>query len=643
MYINRNLYDAFCDVPKDAWRKFINKRNPKNGWTRLHLCMLQHLQNDFMETARQLLCAGIDLDATDHTGATALNWAARIGKLDMVKLLVEAGARIDITNKDNKTALDYAREIPHEPMIEYLEQIMAEPRSVPSMEPTGSGPEVWAWIDQVCINQEHLEERNSQLRLMGQIYTKATFTLIWLGREDSYTKSAISTVTKIAPAMERFVNSDIRPYSENSELLFLRAGMPYISMQEWESLAALFQRQYFSRLWVLQENVLSGIIVGYCGDVEIPWADFCIAAQLLKYRQEKMGLALSAKYVPLNEGARHIETPVITLVDWKDRWEKGKDSSKPQEATENNLIFDTWHFRTTDPRDRIYALFGLANLNALKSRDPEAKYIELKADYKKSVEQVFAEATRRLISHKENLSILSAVVDYSLRDISTLPSWSRDYSVPFTSMRCVSYHAAGRLPIPSPLFSSSAPWDQLKIRGLQIGTVLRTGTTTSGPGDYHSLFDPTWLELTLLIPSKYHHTQQSRTEALWRTLCVNKDLRGSTPAPENYRVGFREVISRMLVRCAWEEEATMRKVPHSKSPPVLRGTVYKIQELWSSPGFSDLPIEELESEYSDPSHPFFSESCQSVFYTLLKAHILSETERQYPCLPTLEELRQTLC
>jgi hypothetical protein len=45
MYINRNLYDAFCDVPRDAWRKFISKRNLDNGWTRLHLCVAHNIRN----------------------------------------------------------------------------------------------------------------------------------------------------------------------------------------------------------------------------------------------------------------------------------------------------------------------------------------------------------------------------------------------------------------------------------------------------------------------------------------------------------------------------------------------------------------------------------------------------------------------
>ncbi|KIM95698.1 hypothetical protein OIDMADRAFT_171156 [Oidiodendron maius Zn] len=638
MYINRNLYDAFCDVPRDAWRKFINKRNPDNGWTRLHLCVAKNLVNDTMETARQLLCSGIDLDATDAIGATALYWAARIGKLDMVKLLVEAGAQIDIANKHNKTALDYAREIPHQPVVEYLEKIKAERRLRPSMELIRHGPEVWAWIDQVCINQEDLVERNSQVQIMDQIYFTATFTLIWLGREDSYTQLAISTAARIAPAGERFVNSDIRPYSENSEVVFTRAGMPYISMEEWDSLAALFMRQYFSRLWVVQENALSHILVGYCGGVEIPLEDVFRAAQLVRYRQEKIGLALSAKYVPLNEVSYYIESPIITVIGWKDLWQKGMGSGKDREATENNLIFDTWHLRTTDPRDQIYALFGLVNLHAWMTRDPKANFIKLKADYKKSVEQVYAEATKRLITQRENLSILSAVVDHSIRKISTLPSWIPDYSLPYTAMLCFAYHAAGRLPVPSPLYASSVPWDQLKVRGLQIATVLRTGTTTSGPGDPRGVFDPSWLELTLMIPTKYHHTHQSRTEALWRTLCINKDVHNSTPAPGSYREGFREVITRALVQCSWHIGQSRSGSSDTMLESSLQDAVGTIQRLCPSPDYSDLPDDNLEKEFSDPSHPFFSQDYQSAFFTLFKAHILSITEGPHTSIPTLDHL-----
>src|SRR5690349_6041959 len=74
LHINRNLYDAFGDVPKEAWMKFINRKN-KNGRTRLHIYTMAGLPSA-EEKLRQLLHSGIDLNATDNIGATAINWAA---------------------------------------------------------------------------------------------------------------------------------------------------------------------------------------------------------------------------------------------------------------------------------------------------------------------------------------------------------------------------------------------------------------------------------------------------------------------------------------------------------------------------------------------------------------------------------------
>jgi len=39
------------------------------------------------------------------------------------------------------------------------------------------------WIDAICINQEDISERNSQLRMMSHIYFRAKRVLVWLGAE----------------------------------------------------------------------------------------------------------------------------------------------------------------------------------------------------------------------------------------------------------------------------------------------------------------------------------------------------------------------------------------------------------------------------------------------------------------------------
>lgn len=37
------------------------------------------------------------------------------------------------------------------------------------------------WIDSICINQSSIEEKNHQVALMGEVYTKANRVIVWLG------------------------------------------------------------------------------------------------------------------------------------------------------------------------------------------------------------------------------------------------------------------------------------------------------------------------------------------------------------------------------------------------------------------------------------------------------------------------------
>jgi hypothetical protein len=37
------------------------------------------------------------------------------------------------------------------------------------------------WIDAICINQSDNEEKSQQVRLMGEIYSKAEVVRVWLG------------------------------------------------------------------------------------------------------------------------------------------------------------------------------------------------------------------------------------------------------------------------------------------------------------------------------------------------------------------------------------------------------------------------------------------------------------------------------
>ena len=54
------------------------------------------------------------------------------------------------------------------------------------------------WIDQICIDQSNILERNSQVAFMGTIYANASQVLIWLGEEDSESDMAFSFLSELA-------------------------------------------------------------------------------------------------------------------------------------------------------------------------------------------------------------------------------------------------------------------------------------------------------------------------------------------------------------------------------------------------------------------------------------------------------------
>jgi hypothetical protein len=58
--------------------------------------------------------------------------------------------------------------------------------------------EAWAiWADQICINQADVQERNSQVQLMRNIYSLAFGVVVYIGEEGQYTKTGAAFVEEL--------------------------------------------------------------------------------------------------------------------------------------------------------------------------------------------------------------------------------------------------------------------------------------------------------------------------------------------------------------------------------------------------------------------------------------------------------------
>lgn len=67
---------------------------------------------------------------------------------------------------------------------------------------------VLLWIDAVCINQEDIPERNSQVQMMGAIYRSATRIVSWLGPDEDDSETAVKILRGIFSQGERFYSKE---------------------------------------------------------------------------------------------------------------------------------------------------------------------------------------------------------------------------------------------------------------------------------------------------------------------------------------------------------------------------------------------------------------------------------------------------
>ena len=109
------------------------------------------------------------------------------------------------------------------------------------------GKAMHLWADAVCINQYDADEKSIQISMMGEIYSGATRTTIFLGKEDERSDLAMDVVAGITE--EKMAMFD--PEAD-----------------EWLGVYQLLRREWWTRLWVIQEAILSKQPIVKCGAKE---------------------------------------------------------------------------------------------------------------------------------------------------------------------------------------------------------------------------------------------------------------------------------------------------------------------------------------------------------------------------------------
>ncbi|KUI62505.1 Heterokaryon incompatibility protein 6, OR allele [Cytospora mali] len=294
----------------------------------------------------------------------------------------------------------------------------------------------YIWADAVCINQDDVPERGQQVSIMRSIYLKARNVVVWLGQDNAeQAEAAFAGICEIVRSW-RPSSKPLRFSSYKEAFEPDNKGL-IIDEEKWAALQAMFQVEYFTRFWVIQELVLGSSATIVWGDHQISWGLIGICAAWLLTR----GWMKNPEW-PISAAYNAFLIYVLPLA------RRSAISSFSKLDLSAVLAMTMGNFKSTDPRDRIYALLGIP----FSGNDPE-KGTLVDPDYTVDVRSVYLTATKRMLTQDSNLRLLSAVqhgLEIDTSYPSWLPKWDQSlFAEPLASRQEHGYYAnAGELFFP---------------------------------------------------------------------------------------------------------------------------------------------------------------------------------------------------
>ncbi|KAL6243187.1 hypothetical protein RBB50_009738 [Rhinocladiella similis] len=282
-----------------------------------------------------------------------------------------------------------------------------------------SGCRIWA--DALCINQSNPAEVNREIKRMRHIYEEAVAVVVWLGDEADGSGLALN-----------FINAVDEKWKTGSKMFntWLRQELKTNGIEIWPALSKLMLREYWSRLWIIQELTIGGpTTVILCGKNATTFA--------------KMGQVYDAFHI-FKATSKHPElgacfSEVLKTTDpavydayrnillWQ--WEKCEDFQTLQDGQINSShVHFKRHLLTRcriatcrKPADKVYGILGLLD---------DGISAQIVPDYKLPMREVYMSFARTWIRSEGDLGMLIQCGETGDQqkgpevDIEGLPSWA---------------------------------------------------------------------------------------------------------------------------------------------------------------------------------------------------------------------------
>jgi hypothetical protein len=274
---------------------------------------------------------------------------------------------------------------------------------------------------------------------MKTIYENASSVLVWLGPAANDSDRIMDFAIENGPGYveEGVYFTANTTFTEGPEAVrtYLEAGPNPTSFLKGPQIAkfvdvlhCLLYRDYWHRVWVLQEIAVAKDVVVACGNKKCPLEAFETTAVTMTHiitlsathlmstiswvelvAQGMPGLAkapVAAPALRMLKERRWYQTKIRHQLTWILTFARSIGASV---ATDSRL-------RATDPKDHIYALLGMAS---------NTDQLGIIPDYNKSVEDIYTEVAGKILEHDFNLLLMSQRGN-SQQVPSWVPDWQQD-------------------------------------------------------------------------------------------------------------------------------------------------------------------------------------------------------------------------
>jgi len=444
------------------------------------------------------------------------------------------------------------------------------------------------WVDALCINQYDLSEKSLQVGMMGAIYESAERVLVWLGPREP-THDVLWALEEFVPSLFRMVSGKLGRFRKKSLALTDHVFTKTLGeelCERWRrsifGLVSFFSRScWFSRGWVVQEAFALpvGSVAVLAGRKSIRFEQVLQLTHILDHHFSFSNMIPLFKredcHDPEDKGFFAGSDTISSLRSFgliQYHLDCNTSPDNPWQAI-IGLLDKMFGLKFADPRDHVYGCLGMIRMMVGQVDGL------MTPNYGLTARGIFISTATLIL---QNITVLDILFSSLARhgghrgtpnQLSMMPSWVPNFSTrkrenPLTRPLNLRLSASASTLNVNRAHLAEVYEGVLFIEGARFDTVSDSMSISAVSSRRH--LRANWLLNYLFRDGRYHFGDQTRAEAILRTLAAGSGLPPAGPLPA--LASAREWYALTLSKCFLEEEgdiseffaSRLRSVQHSR-------------------------------------------------------------------------------